>query len=265
MPALARVPAGAHSADARRTVRAGSVASPETPPMSDFALEKWYMDVADTRGNVYIGYWVALRWKRHSFHLGQHLWRDATGRTWSRADLGAPPASDHAPHDAFHWRTAHVDAIWWPPETPRFSETLLESEQGRIQWTCLLPRARATARSRRLTVEGWGYVEHLEVTLPPWGLPLETFHWGRCLSDHHALVWIRWDGPEPRRLLWVDGERRTEYELSEGGLLAPGARWQIESAFNKLKDFRRIATRYDKLARNYLASVCLAAALVWWL
>jgi transposase len=42
-------------------------------------------------------------------------------------------------------------------------------------------------------------------------------------------------------------------------------RWQIESAFNRLKDFRRIATRYDRLARNYLASVCLAAALVCWI
>ncbi len=42
-------------------------------------------------------------------------------------------------------------------------------------------------------------------------------------------------------------------------------RWRIENAFNRLKDFRRVATRYDKLARNYLASVCLAAALVWWL
>ena len=40
-------------------------------------------------------------------------------------------------------------------------------------------------------------------------------------------------------------------------------RWRIESAFNRLKDFRRIATRYDKLARNYLAAVCLTAALVW--
>ena len=39
----------------------------------------------------------------------------------------------------------------------------------------------------------------------------------------------------------------------------------IERAINKLKQFRRIATRYDKLARNYLASVCLAAALVWWI
>ena len=42
-------------------------------------------------------------------------------------------------------------------------------------------------------------------------------------------------------------------------------RWRIESAFNRLKDFRRVATRYDRLARNYLASVCLAAALVWWI
>ena len=42
-------------------------------------------------------------------------------------------------------------------------------------------------------------------------------------------------------------------------------RWRIESAFNRLKDFSRIATRYDRLARNYLASVCLAATLVWWI
>jgi transposase len=42
-------------------------------------------------------------------------------------------------------------------------------------------------------------------------------------------------------------------------------RWRIEAAFARLKDFRRVATRYDKLARNYLASVCLAAALAWWI
>jgi transposase len=42
-------------------------------------------------------------------------------------------------------------------------------------------------------------------------------------------------------------------------------RWLIENAFNRLKDFRRIATRYDRLARTYLASVCLVAVLVWWL
>jgi transposase len=32
----------------------------------------------------------------------------------------------------------------------------------------------------------------------------------------------------------------------------------VERAFCRLKDFRSVATRYDKLARNYLASICIA-------
>ncbi len=40
---------------------------------------------------------------------------------------------------------------------------------------------------------------------------------------------------------------------------------KIENAFCRLKDFRRIATRYDRLARNFLASVCLVAVIVWWI
>ena len=34
----------------------------------------------------------------------------------------------------------------------------------------------------------------------------------------------------------------------------------IENAFCRLKDARRIATRYDKLARNFLSAVAIAAA-----
>lgn len=39
----------------------------------------------------------------------------------------------------------------------------------------------------------------------------------------------------------------------------------IERMFARLKDFRRVATRYDKLARNFLAGVLIAAILLWWL
>ena len=39
----------------------------------------------------------------------------------------------------------------------------------------------------------------------------------------------------------------------------------IERMFGRLKDFRRIATRYDKLASNFLASLALAATMTWWL
>ncbi len=39
----------------------------------------------------------------------------------------------------------------------------------------------------------------------------------------------------------------------------------IERMFGRLKDFRRIATRYDRLAQNFLAAVCLAATVSYWL
>ena len=39
----------------------------------------------------------------------------------------------------------------------------------------------------------------------------------------------------------------------------------IERMFCRLKDFRRVATRYDKLARNFLATTLLAAAILWWI
>jgi len=39
----------------------------------------------------------------------------------------------------------------------------------------------------------------------------------------------------------------------------------IERMFGRLKDFRRIATRYDRLAVNFLAAVCLVATVCYWL
>jgi len=37
----------------------------------------------------------------------------------------------------------------------------------------------------------------------------------------------------------------------------------IENFFCKLKQFRAIATRYDKTARNFLAAIYLASAIIW--
>lgn len=38
----------------------------------------------------------------------------------------------------------------------------------------------------------------------------------------------------------------------------------IERAFCRLKDWRRIATRYDKLANNFASAVAIAATILWW-
>jgi transposase len=47
--------------------------------------------------------------------------------------------------------------------------------------------------------------------------------------------------------------------------IAYKGRNRIERMFGRLKDFRRVATRYDKLARNYLAAVAIAAIVIWWI
>ena len=41
------------------------------------------------------------------------------------------------------------------------------------------------------------------------------------------------------------------------------ARHLIENFFARLKQYRAIATRYDKTARNFLGAIHLAAAIVW--
>ena len=39
----------------------------------------------------------------------------------------------------------------------------------------------------------------------------------------------------------------------------------IENAFCRIKDFRRVATRYDKLAANFISAVALATILAFWI
>ena len=42
------------------------------------------------------------------------------------------------------------------------------------------------------------------------------------------------------------------------------ARNLVERLWCRLKDWRRIATRYDKLARNFLSSALIAAIVIYW-
>ena len=39
----------------------------------------------------------------------------------------------------------------------------------------------------------------------------------------------------------------------------------IERMFGRLKDWRRIATRYDRCAHIFYSAICIAATLIFWL
>lgn len=55
--------------------------------------------------------------------------------------------------------------------------------------------------------------------------------------------------------------RNTPYPLDR---IAYRRRNVIERMFGKLKNWRRIATRYDRLARNYLAALALVSVVIAW-
>ena len=40
---------------------------------------------------------------------------------------------------------------------------------------------------------------------------------------------------------------------------------RIENMFGKLKDWRRIHTRYDRYARTFMSAICIAATAIFWL
>jgi putative transposase len=42
-------------------------------------------------------------------------------------------------------------------------------------------------------------------------------------------------------------------------------RHKIENMFARLKDWRRIHTRYDRCAQTFFSSICIAAAVIFWL
>ena len=42
-------------------------------------------------------------------------------------------------------------------------------------------------------------------------------------------------------------------------------RHRIENAFGRIKDWRRIATRYDRCAHTCFSAICIAATVIFWL
>lgn len=90
-------------------------------------------------------------------------------------------------------------------------------------------------------------------------------------SDAHTLPSPKgYDANGLRRRLKAEGalavipgrsNRKVPIEYDEARYRS---RWRIEAAFCRLKDFRRVATRYDKLARNFLSAVALATLIAFW-
>lgn len=192
--------------------------------MEDFSLKKWYLDSADHQGNLYIGYLLSLQWRTLELHGYQHLWRTPRNGIQTQGGFTQQPLPIWENKQRLSWHPRHLHATW-DTIADGLEETLLTTDQGEITWHCAQPKARATIHLPALSFTGWGYTECLEMTLPVWKLPFTQLFWGRCHSENHCLVWITWNGPTARHLLWHNGKLQADWAMSDHHMTGSG--WQL--------------------------------------
>ena len=81
----------------------------------------------------------------------------------------------------------------------------------------------------------------------------------RLLADKgYDANWLRTDLRKAGIVPFIPGTRSPRHPIRYDKRRHED-RWRAEAVFCRLKDFRRVATRYDKLARNSASAVALAA------
>ncbi|HEX5010035.1 MAG TPA: hypothetical protein VFY71_06515 [Planctomycetota bacterium] len=174
---------------------------------SAFRLVKWYLDLVTEEGEVLIGYAADLRWGPLRLRCAATLAGRAPGPFRGATHLlGASLPTER--DGVVRWRVGERGPRGeWTRVRAGPQRVLLDGPEGAVRWSCLHASSEARARTARgPELSGRGYVERLELTCPPWRLPIRELRWGRFVAADAALAWIDWRGPQPLRLVLRDGE-----------------------------------------------------------
>jgi transposase len=90
------------------------------------------------------------------------------------------------------------------------------------------------------------------------GLPARHVLADKAYDSHAILDFIETGGSQPIIPQRTCMPRQRDFDPVKYKL-----RNRIERTIGKLKQLRRIATRYDRIPQNYMASLCLAAISFW--
>lgn len=194
------------------------------------------MDCTSDNGELAICYAASLRWRALSLHYASVLYYNGSA-VHTRASL-RKSTNPHGSNELIAWNNNALGITGeWRALAPAVQHTLLHTPEGSIEWRCLQPRSQARVQfSKQADVYGIGYVEHLQLSIPPWHLPIRELRWGRYASADHGIVWIDWRGVHPLRLvlhnekevnsLTIDDHRvqfdNTVLHLSESTVLRKG-------------------------------------------
>lgn len=182
--------------------------------MAAFKLSKWYLDCVTSSGDVSIVYTGTAGWGPARVHYSSFL--ESTGSTvgvrQALRQVDEPTMQD----GCLGW---HCDLLGvagkWSANGSELRETIFESEDGAVEWRCVMPRARVQIGNRA----GLGYVEHLNMTIAPWRIPISTLRWGRFLNESYSMVWIDWCGAHSRRVAYLNGQAVTAGPISDAEVM----------------------------------------------
>jgi len=177
--------------------------------MSAFHLSKWYLDCVTDSGEASILYVGSVSWGmarlRHS-----SLLECKPGYPTARSSIRRPTIPE-VKGSSILWRAPEMDPVWNADSTP-IRNTIFTCDRGSVEWHCLMPRARVQFGQR----SGFGYVEHLTMSIPPWELPIKNLRWGRFTSASDWIVWIDWQGEFSRRIVYLNGQLVAASVLEDG-------------------------------------------------
>jgi hypothetical protein len=183
--------------------------------ISGFELSKWYADCVTEDGDALIIYHAQLHWSTPTIHYSNLLICEAARPVHSQFSLRNQPA----PVDTgdIDWRSP----VWkaegrWRKTGPPAREILFESAGGCVEWNCVAPRSSAEVRiGGEMPYRGYGYVEHLRLTIPPWRLPIRELRWGRFVNASDSLVWIHWRGSYNKQVVYHNGSAESVRLISD--------------------------------------------------
>ena len=179
-----------------------------TPTRPNFLLSKWYMDCVDDDGTAFIAYNARLQWKSLSIDYSSTLRQAGTDPPAVQTTV-AGSALPNENDGTINWRSEKLKVTGtWSPRSAPIEQTILDCDEGSIRWRCVAPLAAANVTfDNGDTLSGFGYCEHISISIPPWKLPIDELRWGRFLTSTGYVVWIDLKGPAPVTLVFRNGMR----------------------------------------------------------
>jgi hypothetical protein len=184
----------------------------------NFHLSKWYLDFVGENGEAMIFYVAKLKWYGWSVSYTSWLHRDpATG-----LNLKSRLTSVQIPlvkNNFITWSDPKFGVSGtWEALASMIQARIFSNEAGFLDWNCFQPASKVDLRINDRILKGKGYAELLNLTVPPWKIPMDELRWGHFISIENNMVWIELREKTNLQWLWLNGEK-IENSIIEDSLI----------------------------------------------